>query len=242
MIKSVYLRNVTNEDFFQIISLALAFLKKENLQELKLEDVVAALEKAFSALDDAFKQMRKTGLTQTKDEIDSVRDDLVIGFYQNVSSLFRFPDDELKQAAQRIVDIIDHYGGTSIAYLPQKDETTAITNMLQDITETDLMATDTTRWAERLSSENSRFENVLAQKTEKEAQYIAGLLMDERKNTDTQFRHLCKTIDSLAFLFGEEPYKNIANYINQLVANAQQAVKQKASMRATQKKNKEEEN
>ena len=65
-------------------------------------------------------------------------------------------------------------------------------------------------------------------------------MMDERKNTDTEFRHLCKTIDSLAFVFGKEAYQTLANNINQLVANAQQTLKQRASARETAKKKQEE--
>lgn len=240
MIKSTYLNDVTHEDFYQIISLALVFLKKENLEELKLEDAVAALEKAFNAFDEAFKQMRKTGFVQVKDEIDSLRDDLLIGFYQTASALLRFPDDEIREAAQRIIDIVDHYGGTSITQMPQRDETSAITNILQDIAEADLTITGSKRWTDRLLIENNRFADILAQKTQKEAQYVAGLLSEERKNADSQFRHLCKSIDSLAFVFGAEPYQPLADNINQLVANAQQAVKQKASARKTAKKKKEE--
>ncbi len=240
MIKSTYLNDVTHEDFYQIISLALVFLKKENLEELKLEDAVAALEKAFNAFDEAFKQMRKTGFVQLKDEIDSLRDDLLIGFYQTASALLRFPDDEIREAAQRIIDIVDHYGGTSITQMPQRDETSAITNILQDIAEADLTITGSKRWTDRLLTENNRFADILAQKTQKEAQYVAGLLSEERKNTDRQFRHLCKSINSLAFVFGTEPYQPLADNINQLVANAQQAMKQKASARKTAKKKKEE--
>lgn len=240
MIKSTNLSDVTHEDFFQIISLTLVFLKKENLDELKLKEAYSALEKAFNAFDEAFKQTRKTGLVDLKEEIDSMRDNLVIGFYQTASALLRFPNEPTRQAAQRIVDVIAHYGGTSIAYMPQKEETAAITNLLQNISGADLAATGTTRWAERLENENNRFAEVLAQKTEKQAQYVAGLLMEERKNTDTRFRLLCKTIDSLAFIFGAEPYQTLAGNINQLVANAQQAVKQKASARETARKKKQE--
>ncbi len=240
MIKSVNLQRVTHEDFYQIMSLVIAFLKKENLEELKLTDLAAAFEKAFEALDKAFKQARKTGLVSLKDEIDVLRDDLVIGWAQTVLALLRFPDADIKAAAQRIANAFEKYGGSAIATLPQKDETAAVTNLLQDVDEKDLVATDTKRWADRLRAENTRFAEVLAQKVEKDAEYIAGLLTDERKKTDTQFRQLCKGIDALAFLNGEAPYQNLANNINQLVADAQSAVKQKDTLRETLKKKKEE--
>ena len=87
MIKSVNLKGISHDDFFQIMTLALAFLKKENLAELKLADVTAQFEKAFNAYDEAFKQARKTGLVDTKNAIDIIRDNLVIGFYQTIAAL-----------------------------------------------------------------------------------------------------------------------------------------------------------
>lgn len=238
MIKSTNLQRVTHEDFYQIMSLVITFLKKENLEELKLSDLAAAFEKAFEAFDNAFRQARKTGLVSLKDEIDAVRDDLVIGFSQTVIALLRFPDKEIQAAAQRIVDAFNNFGGTAIATLPQKDETSAITNLLQSITQEDMTTTDTKRWGDRLLVENNRFAEVLQQKVEKESEYIAGLLVDERKKMDTEFRRLAKGIDALSFLNGEAPYQNIANYINQLVADAQTAIKQKDSARETLKKKK----
>ena len=145
----------THEDFYQIMSLVIAFLKKENLQELKLADLAAAFEKAFEAFDKAFKQARKTGLVSLKDEIDAVRDDLVIGFSQTVTALLRFPDKEIQAATQRIADAFNYFGGTAIASLPQKDETSAITNLLQSITAEDMATTDTKRWGDRLLAENT---------------------------------------------------------------------------------------
>ena len=238
MIKSTNLQRVTHEDFYQIMSLVITFLKKENLQELKLADLAAAFEKAFEAFDNAFKQARKTGLVSLKDEIDAVRDDLVIGFSQTVTALLRYPDKEIQAAAQRIVDAFNNFGGTAIATLPQKDETSAITNLLQSITQEDMTTTDTKRWGDRLLVENTQFAKVLQQKVVKDSEYIAGLLMDERKKMDAEFRQLCKGIDALAFIGGEAPYQNIANYINQLVADAKTAIKQKDSARETLKKKK----
>lgn len=101
------------------------------------------------------------------------------------------------------------------------------------LSEDDLTVTSTTRWANQWRTENDRFA--------KEAEYITGLLADERKKLDNQFRHLCKTIDSLAYVFGKEPYQTLANNINQLVANAQQSFKQKTSARKTRKLKEENE-
>lgn len=239
MIKSVNLKGVSHETYYQIMFLTIGFLSKENLEELKLSDVKAAFEKAFKAYDDAFKQARKTGLKELKDEIDILRDDLVLGFYHTLAALLRFSDDDINNAAKRLLDVMDKYGGTGIAYMPQGDETSAITNALQELSEEDLTATGTKLWAEQLQIENNRFADIHAQKTEKEAEYITGLLADERKKLDTQFRHLCKTIDSLAYIFGKEAYQILANNINQLVANTQQSMKQKASARKTRKSKEE---
>lgn len=235
MIKSTNLTKLSHEDFFQIMNLTLAFLKKENLESLKMTDVTAGFEKAFQDYDTAFKQARKTGLVEMKRAIDVVRDNLVIGFYHTMKALLRFPDENIQQAASRILDVLNRYGGTSIASMRQGAESSAITNALQDIREEDLMITNEKRWTEKLQEENDKFIALHKRQTEKEAEYIAGLLADERKKMDDSFRHLCKTIDSLAFVFGEAAYQKVANNINRLVANAQQTAKQTASARASRK-------
>ncbi len=235
MIKSTNLAKSSHEDFFQIMNLTLAFLKKENLESLKMTDVVADFEKAFQDYDAAFKQARKTGLVEMKNAIDVVRDNLVIRFYHTMKALLRFPDENIQHAAQRILDVLDRYGGTSIAYMRQGAESSAISNLLDDIREEDLKLTDGKRWTEKLREENDKFISFHKRQTEKEAEYVAGLLADERKKMDDVFRHLCKTIDSLAFVFGKEAYQKVASNINQLVANAQQIAKQTASARASRK-------
>lgn len=233
MIKSTNLTRLSHDDYFQNMNLTLAFLKQEDLEQLNLTEAATAFEQAFVAYDEAFKQARKTGLVDTKNAIDMARDNLAIGFQQTLKALLRFPDDAVQAAATRILDIWNKYGGTAIAHMRQGAESTAITNALQEITEEDLTTIGEKRWTDKLREENDRFIAIHARKTEKEAEYVAGLLAKARKEMDAQFRRLCQSIDALAFLNGEAAYKPLADNINQLVANAQQTLKQAASMRET---------
>lgn len=241
MIKSTNVQRLFLEEFFQLMSDTLDFLKTLDVSALKLKDVADRFESRFNAFDDAFKQGRKTGLVGAKNEIDLLRDDLMRGLYNTLVELLRFPNVELNIAAQRMLDIIDKFGGRNIPDYGEDAETAAITNLLQELKEEDIEKTQTKIWVDALKQENSRFIETQQAHTQKQSEYITGLMADERKLLDKEFRVLCKTVDSLAFIEGEEPYLPLEAYINQLVSNAKATVKQRDSARATAKKKKDEE-
>lgn len=240
MIKSTYLHRLYLEEFYQLMSDVVDFLKPLNVESLKLTNAAGKFETRFQAFDNAFKQARKTGLVDTKKEIDLLRDDLIRGLYNTLAELLRFPDAQLNAAAQRMIDAIDKFGGNTIPTMGEDAETAAITNALQELKTEDAELTKTTMWVDKLSEENTRFTQTQQAHTQKQAEYITGLMADERKLLDEEFRNLCKNIDALAVIEGEEPYRPIADYINQLVTNAQITVKQRASAKRTRDEKKAE--
>lgn len=231
MIESTFLTRVPHDDFFHTMTLIRSFLDEEDLIAIKLVNPAAGFTKAFDQYDDAFKQARKTGLIINKHEVDAERDKAFIGFYRITKGYLNAPEDNLREAATRIWNMIEHYGGSKISRMRQGAESAAITNLLQDLDEADLTVLNLKSWTKKLKEANDRFIDLHAKQTEKEAEYVVGLLSDTRKRLDEQFRILCKNINSLAVVDGEGPYVRLAGRINQAVSNAQQMVKQRDSMR-----------
>lgn len=233
LIKSTNLSKARLMDFYQVMTLTSGYLAKEDLAVLKLLQVNTEFETAFLSFDKAIKQAQKTGITDLLIPADDNRDNILIGFTAATRSMLRFPDAEVAQSAARILNISEKYGD-GVARLPQREESAVLTNMVNELQNAEnaplLEKTGLTLWVQKLKEANIAFDLLYASRTEKEAEFIAGLTRTERANMQAAFEKLAQAIEAYAFIDGEAPYKTLADTINTEIANVQQATKARASM------------
>lgn len=239
LIEKFNLSNVRIMDFFQTQSNISKHLQEENLETLKLADVYnTTYLPAFNLLDEALKPIRKTGMTDPMLEFDNERDATLVGLNAHVKAFLRFPEPEKAKAAERLKLIIDRYG-KEIQKLPLREETGAIANLLQDLkvsaAQADLERIGAMPYITKLEEDNTAFESLYNDRTRMEAAMETGKTKAARVELQEAFSLMVQTINALALLGGEAPYRRLADNINREVQQSLITVKQRASMRANSK-------
>lgn len=224
LIKSTNLFKAYLMDFFQVMKLIVEYLFKEDLAALKLTDVANRFKTAFDTLDAAVKQEQKSGFTEQKNTVDSLRDNTLTGIIGTVRYAQYFPDEEVAEAARLLLIVLEKYG-KDIQKLPRKEETGIIHNIVQDLrnaTNAPLIAkVSSLPWVDKLDEHNKKYEELHISQTEEQSAIVTGLAQAERDNTQKVFEELCRAIDSFAYVYGSAPYTPLAEKINTEVARVQ---------------------
>ena len=236
LIKSTNLGRARFMDFYQVMSLVLSFLSKEDLNMLNVAQEANDFQTVFELFEKAIKQARKTGITDPLILADDKRDNVYIGFTGSLQQATRFPDEVVAQSAAKLLLITDKYGA-GVARLPQREETGVIKNSITELRLPEnmmlLQNTGLIMWLEKVEQTNIEFDNLYVNRNEKEAEFISGLTRAERARMQAAFEKLVRAIEANAYLRGEDAYKSLAEKINTEVANVQQAAKSRATLNAT---------
>lgn len=218
-------------DFFQTQSNMLAHLRREDLEALKLKEVVNdVFLPAHSELDEALKPFRKTGLTDPLLALDAERDAAAVGFVAHIRLFLRFPETDKAEASERLMRIVEKYG-ERFHRLPQREQTGVVVNLLQDLdtpqATADLALLDATPWVEAMRTANNAFEQLYNDRTRLAAAAQTGRTRNARIALQEAFNRVVRTLNALALLEGEEPYGRLAENINREVQQALQTLRTK---------------
>ncbi len=132
LIKSSNLTKAHLMDFAEVMRIIAAFLEKEDLEALKLTAVANEFTAKLAELEKGLVQARKTGLTESIAEADQVRNDLFVGLYSVLKGMSYFPEKTVGQMADDVLLVIDKYD-KHINRLPQREETSVLSNLLTDL-------------------------------------------------------------------------------------------------------------
>ena len=238
LVKSTNLANARFMDFYQVMSLVIGFLSKEDLIMLNLAQEANDFRTVFDLFEKAIKQAQKTGITDALILADDERDNVYTGFTGSLRSMTRFPDAIIEQSAAKLLLITDKYG-EGVARLPQREETGVIKNIIAELRTNEntilLQNTGLFIWLDKLEQANNKFDTLYVNRNEKESEFISGLTRTERANMQAAFEKLVRAIEANAYLKGEAAYKPLAEKINTEVANVQQAAKSRATLNANTK-------
>lgn len=231
MIKRSDLRDTLMLDFYQIMANVNTHLAQEDLPALKLDTTVSAdFAPAFARMDETLKPLYKSGLTEQILYWDNDRDQMVVGLRSHLKAATRFPDAQIAADAAKLLEVMDNYG-KGIQRKPMREETGIITNLLQDYAKPEfapmVQSTSSAPYIGKLQTSNAELEKVYNDRTRIQAAIEVGIAKEAREALQKAFSKLVKTINAYAFLEGEEPYKRLADNINQEVKQAMQTVSQR---------------
>lgn len=102
MITSTNLSMLRNLEHFQVMSNVLAYLKAENLEELKLASLAGSFEAKLKLYDDVLILERGNALSVKISQADSERDNALKSFINVVKAYALFPDESKADAALRL--------------------------------------------------------------------------------------------------------------------------------------------
>lgn len=197
---------------------------------------------AFKAFDEALVQEQKMtskGLV----EAEEGRDFAVRKLYALIREYSNFPFEQEKEDAGKVLlHVFKPYGtGSTIAMMPQKEETAVLINMIQDFykkeeTAAALRTLGLMNTVETLELHNASFIEEKQQKTKDDAHAVLGIVKATRTEAQTTFISFVDIVNALALVEGPEKYANLKTELNRLHKETMDRANQR-----TKKKEEEEE-
>ncbi len=235
MITSTNLKALRNLEAFQIYSDLAAFLKQEEKAKEFEEPLKGVCDTFYARLQDydtALLPERRSPQTLELAQLDTQRDYVLRSFITNLKLYVGSPNAEQVQAAQVLLALVDKYG-KNIPSMPYRQETAAITNLLQDMDlkeNADLLKKlFAEHWVTSLRTANTQFEQTMLSRTDTASESSSEKSKTARVAVHTAFEKLCEMINALAIVQGEAAYSRIIDRINQLVLESQNVLARRQS-------------
>ena len=177
----------------------------------------------YKAFDAAVQPMRGDVDTKELNKLDERRDKALIGLYGHVRVFTGFPEEAKATAAQQLQAVLLKYDKAPQTK-PLREETAIVSNVVSDLEVADAKAKLTLigaeKWLDELKDANKKFEAAYNARTQRNMDLV-GQTKEKRIALDDEYRRLAHTINALATLGGEAPYKRLMSSIN---ADIQQAL------------------
>ena len=210
-------------NFYQVMTNVQLFLSQEDLETLKLKDAAKVFDEKYKAFDAAVQPMRGDVDTKELNKLDERRDKALIGLYGHVRVFTGFPEEAKATAAQQLQAVLLKYDKAPQTK-PLREETAIVSNVVSDLEVADAKAKLTLigadKWLDELKDANKKFEAAYNARTQRNMDLV-GQTKEKRIALDGEYRRLAHTINALATLGGEAPYKRLMSSIN---ADIQQAL------------------
>ena len=210
------------------MSNVLAYLKGENLEELKLEALAAAFESKLKAYDEVLVLERGNALSGKISEADTARDNALKALVSVVKAYTLYPEAEKAEAAQQLHAIIAKYG-SGIDRLPYLQESGVLTNLLQDLALKEnadavklLFLED---WVAKLKEAAARFDELFQMREADNSTKMSDKVKENRQAVQAEFEQLVLVINAYEVVYGTSLYGGLVAKINEAVdyARAQAA-------------------
>jgi hypothetical protein len=161
----------------------------------------------------------KSGYTGEIDEQDHRRGHIFRGFSDAVKSAMNHFDIAKLDAANKIANLLEHYGNVSIKTIDQ--ETAAIDDMLREF-ETgiypeliQILALED--WLTQLKIENNKLKELMMARYDESAQRPDIHMRTARINVDKAFKALIAQLEALTLVNGKETYDPFMRELNAII-------------------------
>lgn len=211
-------RNTESLQFFKDVA---EICNKNDVEHLKLTEPLARLEQNNRDLNDSFKVMSKSDLTEMLTRYDQRRDDAIVCLRKIADGYTNHHKAELRQAGLKILQTIDKYGG-SIQKLNYQAQTSTTDNLCKDLKSAPIAATveaiGMTEVVAEMEEANRLFSDTYLLRIQESAnndQIATGQLIQEAIQN---FRTLVAHIKAHNVITPSENYTNLLKQISELTA------------------------
>ena len=168
-----------------------------------------------------YKVIRKSDLSEAKENADQSRDAVIIGINDAVRTAVRHFDPAVSEAAKRLKIVLDAYNTPKpLTGLPYDAETVSIVNLLQEFDgkyHADVLATGLTPWVSELRARNDAFDRLAKAYHEQQAAKPLFKMKDVRNETDESYKNIVLVIKALIVMEGETEYAPFVTELNELI-------------------------
>jgi alpha-beta hydrolase superfamily lysophospholipase len=168
-----------------------------------------------------FKVIRKSNLSEAKENADQLRDAVIVGIGEAVRTAVRHFDPAVSEAAKRLKIVLDAYNTPKpLTQLPYDAETVSVANLLQEFDgkyAADVQTTGLTPWVTELRARNDEFDRLAKAYHEQQAEKPPFKMKDVRDETDDAYRKITLVINALIVMEGETEYAPFVTELNELI-------------------------
>lgn len=234
-IQDISLPRMNNGAHFTFVSNILARAEADSKVKAKAAELVAALNAAVAAEDEALKISQKSLLTDEIAKADSDRDALYAGYKKAVEGFQAMPIADMAQAAKELAQHIKDYRISTTDQLDK--ETGLLVNFIADLETkfaTQVATLSLTAFVTNLKKANERVRTLTLQRTEDRMSLPIGAMKAARAASDEAYRLLVRMVNALALVFGEADYADFIDYVNtEIVHFKREVLNQKANTTTT---------
>lgn len=234
-IQDISLPRMNNGAHFTFVSNILARAEADSKVKAKAAELVAALNAAVAAEDEALKISQKSLLTDEIAKADSDRDALYAGYKKAVEGFQAMPIADMAKAAKELAQHIKDYRISTTDQLDK--ETGLLVNFIADLETkfaTQVATLSLTAFVTNLKEANERVRTLTLQRTEDRMALPIGAMKTARATSDEAYRQLVKMVNALALVFGEADFTDFIDYVNtEIVHFKREVLNQKASTTTT---------
>lgn len=234
-IQDISLPRMNNGAHFTFVSNILARAEADSKVKAKAAELVAALNSAVAAEDEALKISQKSLLTDEIAKADSDRDALYAGYKKAVEGFQAMPIADMAQAAKELAQHIKDYRISTTDQLDK--ETGLLVNFIADLETkfaTQVATLSLTAFVTNLKKANERVRTLTLQRTEDRMSLPIGAMKAARAASDEAYRLLVRMVNALALVFGEADYADFIDYVNtEIVHFKREVLNQKANTTTT---------
>jgi hypothetical protein len=200
--------------------------------------------------DRCYKIVRKSDISEIKEDADYNRDDTLVGLHKEILALARHFDPEIKRAGIRIKIVFDEYNNPkSMRTLPYDAETVTIENFIQEMRNehaNDMEITSLTKWINELAAKNAEFDKLVKAYVEQQAEKPSFRMKDVRRETDNAYKDIVTILNAEIIHHGENAYSTFISEWNILIKHyndilAQHKGRNKAKKERAKKEKEEKE-
>ena len=215
-INRVDFRSLRNNEHFQCQTEFKALVTEFDAGILKIEQLFENdYLPAYAALDEAITKILKNSFTDERSDSDRQRDQTFRGTVDTLNAGLNHFDPEVQEAARKLKIVFDTFG--NVAQLPLNEETSAIYNLVQEITENHAASAaklNLTLWLAKLKADNEAYEALVTGGYEEEAAKTELRAKQTRTQIDKVVRRIIERLEALITIEGETNYAEFVRRLN----------------------------
>ena len=184
----------------------------------KVQALFTEYKNLFANQDLAYKEIRKSALTEEIQLADKNRDMIFRGMVETNNALLCHFDTNMQNAAKRLKIVFDTYG--NLAIKSYAAESAGITNLIQELNNNypaDIALTRINTWTTQLAAANNAFINLVKDRDDKTAEKCDFNLKECRYAVDNAYRKLIVRIEALVEIEGETNYAAFIKRLNVII-------------------------
>ena len=241
-IKRVDFRTFRNNEHFQCQKEFKALVEQFNPDVLKINPLFnSSYLPLYADEDEAITKVGTNTFTEKRSDADSARDQTFRGFVDTVNAGHNHFDPEVREAARVLKIVLNTFG--NVAQLPLNEETSAIYNLIQELTEKHADNVDklgVAPWINKLQADNQAYEALVKGGYEEEATKTELKAKETRSEIDKVVRQVIERIEALILIEGESNYAEFVRLLNIQFDRYANTLAQRQGTAAAKKKVEEE--